>query len=399
MQWWEVHNFMSVSRGKCEFDERGIINLKGYNDSGKSAMLRALDTLFFNIRPNSQVNFIKDGCDYFRVVAHFEDGVTILRDKYINGQSLYEMYKDNELLYSTKVNGVLSRVTEVPEPIRVYLGLISFEGTSLNSRSCFEKQFLVQTSGSENYKILNSVLKSEELATAGELLNNDKNRLASDISNIDSQLSAYRGLYDNDKDITIEMVDYLEGVNSVIDVLDVKKSELCSVKDLSENLDRIIIYDEVQSIEAERFNILHSIGELKHECSDIKIADEVPLLETSHLDLLLSIKKLHSEVSSISSIPEVPIMDAERLSTLLTIKGVAKDMPISIPEVPIIQDSRYHTLMDIISAIEEMNTLSKDITSIEKELEEINKELSNVSEQGGITFVKCPDCGRLIEVV
>ena len=38
LEFWEVWNFMSIEHGKCEFDERGIINIKGYNDSGKSAM-------------------------------------------------------------------------------------------------------------------------------------------------------------------------------------------------------------------------------------------------------------------------------------------------------------------------------------------------------------------------
>ena len=42
---WEVWNFMAIKNGKCDFDERNIINLKGYNDSGKSAMLTALNRL------------------------------------------------------------------------------------------------------------------------------------------------------------------------------------------------------------------------------------------------------------------------------------------------------------------------------------------------------------------
>ena len=159
--WWTAENFMSIENGKCEFDERNIINLKGYKDSGKSAMLLALKVLLSNSHPTKQVDFIQDNKDYFRIIAYFDDGVMILRDKYINGQSLYEMYKDNQVIFSTKQkNGALSSVKGVPEPIQQYLGLITYEDAILNARACFEKQIGVQTTGSENYKMFNTVLKS-----------------------------------------------------------------------------------------------------------------------------------------------------------------------------------------------------------------------------------------------
>ena len=99
---WEVWNFMSLAHAKAEFDEKGIINFKGYNDSGKSAMLTALKVLMCNTNPQKQVGFIQDDKEYFRVLASFDDNVQILRDKYINGQSLYEMYKDGQCIFSTK---------------------------------------------------------------------------------------------------------------------------------------------------------------------------------------------------------------------------------------------------------------------------------------------------------
>ena len=38
----EVFNFMSFKHARLVFDETNILNLKGYNDSGKSAILRAV---------------------------------------------------------------------------------------------------------------------------------------------------------------------------------------------------------------------------------------------------------------------------------------------------------------------------------------------------------------------
>ena len=87
ISFWEVWNFMSIAHGKAEFDDRNIINFKGYNDSGKSAMLTALKVAITNSNPTKQVSFIQDDKEYFRVLIQFDDGVTILRDKYLNGQS------------------------------------------------------------------------------------------------------------------------------------------------------------------------------------------------------------------------------------------------------------------------------------------------------------------------
>ena len=76
--WWEVENFMCYSHAKVEFDEKNVINFKGYNDSGKSAMLQALNVLMFNSNASKQINFIKDDADYFRIMAYFE----ALNEKY-----------------------------------------------------------------------------------------------------------------------------------------------------------------------------------------------------------------------------------------------------------------------------------------------------------------------------
>lgn len=398
LQWWEVYNFMSIAHGKCEFDESGIINLKGYNDSGKSAMLRALDVLFYNIRPNSQINFIKDDTDYFRIVAHFEDGVTIFRDKYINGQSLYEMYKDDELIYTTKVNGVLSKVSEVPEPIKVYLGLLMHDGMMLNSRSCFEKQFLVQTSGSENYKMLNSVLKSEELATAAELINNDKNKLASDISSLDAQLTSYKTLYEDGRYITGGMVDYLEEHNKDIDHLTEKQSSLSQMKYYDENLKEIVVYDEVQSISPEHLSFLLKIRSLVSEVGSIVIPDKVEEVNTKGIAELQAIKGVLDSLGSINIFPKVPELGIDRLTAIASIKSMCSSVPVVQQEVDIIDASRFSALFSVFVALKELSEYVNVLASIDKELAEVNNELSGLVADKDFHFVKCPDCGRVIEV-
>lgn len=401
LKYWTVENFMSIAKAKCEFDETNIINIKGYNDSGKSAMLRALDVLFYNIKPKAQVNFIKDDCDYFRVVAYFDDGVTIMRDKYINGQSLYEMYKDDQLLYTTKVNGVLSRVTKVPDVIEEYLGLLSYDDILLNSRSCFEKQFLVQTSGSENHGVLNSVLKSEELAVAGSLLNNDKNALNAEISGIDSQISTYKELYAKGKDFTDELVSGLELLDEGIDYAEQRQGLLNKMKRTSAEMSSIPVYGEVESVDLTRLNSILGLLGIQRKQSEINVSCEVPNVDTAKLRSLRGIIGIKSDCEKLGvSSCEVPVIDMSRLSLLRGVRdltaSVSKDVH---PEVPVVDGSRFKMLSGVLKSYKAWQKMKEGMDAIESEVSEVMSELDSVVKQSGSRFVKCSNCGSYTEVI
>mgnify|MGYP003093532149 CR=1 FL=1 len=71
----EIKNFMGYESGKIQFDESGVINIKGYNDSGKSAMLTACAVAMMDAYKQKQAKFIRFGEDYFGIVVSFDDGV------------------------------------------------------------------------------------------------------------------------------------------------------------------------------------------------------------------------------------------------------------------------------------------------------------------------------------
>lgn len=397
---WQVTNFMSIGSAKAEFDDSGILNFKGYNDSGKSAMLRALDVLFFNIRPNAQVNFIKNGTDYFRIIAQFEDGVMILRDKYINGQSLYEMYKNGELVYSTKVNGVLSKVSSVPEPIAAYLGLLTYDGMAVNSRSCFEKQLLVQTTGGENYKLLNSVLKSEELATAGTLLNNDKNKLASDIADADRMLKAYKEMRREYGELTGGMIDALVKLDEDIDSLTQRKNIVCTARGLYNKGNEVKVYDELPYLDSEgKVNSLCSIADMKSEIDSISIGIEVPSISTDKHELLQSLKLVKDEIDSINISPLVNNISSDRWADICEIYNVFSELERTqvAPEIQSLSCERLNLVSNLLWSLASINTMDTSIRDIDIELSSIHEEISSIT--GGHTgFVTCPSCGEVFAV-
>ena len=368
---WYVENFMSIEKGKVEFDGTNIINIKGYNDSGKSAMLRAFEVLCSNAHAKSQVGFIQDGKDYFRVVAFFSDGVKILRDKYINGQSLYEMYKGDTLIFTTKKDNVLTKVSEVPQIIVDYLGLVTYDGVCLNHRSCFEKQLGVQTTGGENYKLFNKVLKSEEIARASEMLNNDKNKLLHDIGGAETQIEANKSMLGRGVNISEDMINFLKEHDRLIDIEEQKESELSQMVSLTNDIDSIPILPELPFVEdiTELVNIVNIYTQLK----DTKITPELPEIDAEQLNVLMTIKNNMQALNEVKITPELPEIENQQLLELIAMIKVIKGY---------------------VEAVNNVNDIDKKLTTLSSEKEDLLSQAKDT----GVKLATCPNCGEIFNV-
>lgn len=368
---WEVWNFMSIEHAKVEFDERNIINFKGYNDSGKSAMLQALKVLMSNSDQTKQVLFIKDDKEYFRIVAYFDDGVMIMRDKYINGQSLYEMYKGKECIFSTKqANGALTGVNKVPDPIQEYLGLILYDNTCLNARACFEKQIGVQTTGSENYKMFNTILKSEEIARAAELLNTDKNKLVSDINGVDNEIRVKKSMIEKSQSLTRDIIDFLKESDSELTSAESMQVSLDNINTISSAISKLKILPELDTINTSELTDLLRLQEIMSAIKNINITPQLEQIDNSRLDTLIKIVSLKNNVESCKVSPEVPCVDSDILSVLIQLKNTRDKID------------------ECENIIKETDTKLK---SLDSELSDLQSQLSSMN----VNMIKCPCCGSL----
>lgn len=370
---WEIFNFMSISHAMFTFDETNIINIKGYNDSGKSAALRALDVLFFNVKPSQQVKFIKDDCTYFRVVARFEDGVLILRDKYINGQGLYEMYKGDQLIYTTKQNGELMRINAVPDVIQKYLALVVCDAWNVNSRSCFEKQLLVETKGSENAQAVNALLRAEELATASALLNTDKNKLNSAIGATTAELEVYKKQIKDCIGVSGEMLEALKSHDARLDSAEQCEAGITQYRELNEEIASIPIYPELTGVNMGAVSLLDEVMSVSAELKGIPDIPQLSGIDTSQINALDSIQRVQSQLDAYVEIPSVSAIDISALSLLMQIGEL---------------DSSIASINDGIVNIEDQKKACQvSLAKCEEELQRI-----------GHKFVKCQACGTLVDV-
>ena len=398
---WEVWNFMSIAHAVCEFDEKNIVNLKGYNDSGKSAMLTALKVCLTNSNPTKQVEFITDDKDYFRVLVIFDDDVRLLRDKYRNGQSLYEMYKGDDLLFSTKSkSGALTKVSAVPEPIKQYLGLIDYENTYLNFRSCFEKQIGVQTTGSENYKMFNTVLKSEEIAKASSFLNTDKNKLLSDINSVDAEIKANQAIKGVGQFLSQEEIDYLKEHDNNIDEYDAMEQKVNNINKLDSQIKNIVITPKLNIIASSDLSELIHIVNLVANISSINITPELNIIDSDELNDLKEISEILKKIDSILVTPEINKVDENQLIDIIKLcQGASAYNEIKVaPEINKIDDKQLVTLNTINNIIDDLANCNSNISEIDNRLEVLNKEVDKLQKQSveaGVNMVRCPNCGEV----
>lgn len=399
---WEVWNFMAFKHASVSFDEKNILNFKGYNDSGKSAMCLALNILMTNTDPNKQVDFIHDECDYFRVVAYFDDDIKILRDKYINGQSLYEMYKGEELIFTTKNGKALTRVSEVPQPIQEYLGLISYDNTYLNFRSCIDKQFGAETTGSENYLAFNTVLKAEELASATQMLNNDKNRLVADMSGLENELYVTKQMCTEGNNITDEMVDTLTALDKTVDTLDIRGVDAKQLNDVTTSLSAIPVFPAVEPIETAQFDTLCNLANMKKEVEAIVDYPVVETIDTGRLDEIAGLSKKLEELKGLPTYPEVTLVDTKQIDEISVLWGISQELNTLVvaPAVDTIDSSQLEMICNLRNLLSEIGSCDAKTQQIDGELIELGKTVEQYSamlQQMGIKMVKCPNCGQMFD--
>lgn len=372
----EVINFMGFLKAKIVADETGSWNLKGYNSSGKSAFLTACAVAMMNVYPNKQLKYIHHGKDYFRIILSFDDGVVIVRDKYKNGQSLYEMYKGEEKIYTSKSGDKLTKIDAVPSIIEGYLGMIGTELGYLNYQVRRDPLWLVETRGSDNYYTLNEVLKSVEIAEANALLNADKNALNTDITIVESEYNTLNTQLAGMSTVGDELLGRLYERQSLVSDLWNQYDMLNKIAGIIKELSETEIPPEIERIESDRLVGIQRVGSLLSQLEGIQYFKES--IENISLDRYNAIGRI---VTNLKETQKISYFDGE----IGTIEGTGKLKDLN----------KLSSLVNEMSeAVRELGSLKTTFQSLEDEREALIEQAS----KQGITFTVCTNCGTLLEV-
>lgn len=367
----EVINFMSFKKAKVVFDETGIINLKGYNDSGKSAILRAIAVCLMDKYRSKHAKFIRHGEEYFRIVVSFDDGVSIIRDKYINGQSLYEVYKDGDCIFTTKQGNKLSKVDGVPKPIQDYLGLCVTDSTYLNYQTNEEKLPVVDTTGSENYQMFHEVLRMEEIYRANNMINTDKNELGAQIASIEVELQREEVLLERCGDVSEDFIREIEKLEDNAKATEKKKDSLIGISDAVARYDRIPVIPSIEKVSTDRLKSALAIGSIVSGIESVVSLPSIPKVSSERLSILEGIDNALNHLKGYVDIPEVPKVD----STLLVRSGKLSNLA--------------NTFQGTVKQAIQCRKVDEELSELKKTL----NELVESARSQGIEFVKCDNCG------
>lgn len=372
-----VENFMGFKEGRVTFDDSGIINIKGYNSSGKSAFLTAPAVAMMNLYPQKQAKFIHHDMDYFRVIISFDDGKTLVRVKYKTGQNLYEMYDGDKLVYTTKAGGKLTKVDDVPETIKRYLGLIETELGYLNYQVRRDPLWLIDTKGSENYLTLNEVLKSEQIARAIALINSDRNKLGSDITVLESEINTCRMQLDNFSRIDEGLLSRLSDRELFVHELMRKYDMLWDVYSLCEGLSKMADIPEVGKVEVSRLRAVEGLKGISDDVSNAGYFEsEIAKIQTARYERVSGLSELVVEIDH----------------------GDKESWKEELSKVDI---SMYPKIGEILAIAKQLDSVLSSIGNLDgefKKAEARRDEIVKKAEAEGIKFVVCDNCGTFLEV-
>lgn len=371
----ELVNFMSFKKAKISFDETGIINIKGYNDSGKSAILRGIAVCLMDMFKHKQLKFIRHGEEYFRVVVTFDDGVSILRDKYITGQSLYEVYKGQDLVFTTKQGNRLSKVDGVPKPIADYLGLCVTDSVYLNYQSCIDKLPVVDTTGSENYQMFYEVLRMEEIYKANNMINLDKNDLDLEISTMKYSILQDEALLDNCGDVSQEFIDIIQQLENESTETNKKKETLDGISKIYSGYESIKVLPSIEKVSTDRLSRVYDIGKIVSTLDKKVTIPSIEKVPVGRLESLYSIMDKVDKLQKYKAIPEIPKVNEELVSRRNSVGSIIK----------------------VYKALEKQNGLCSNIDSKLKDLRGNLNSLVSEAKKKGIELVKCENCGCYTE--
>lgn len=363
----ELENFMSLPHAKFDFDTSGIISPVGYNDSGKSALRRALEILWFDKYSQTQAKMITDGRDSFTITNTFDDGVLIQRTKYSSGAGRWLMTRNSQVVFDNKLpNGSLAATKGVPDAIAQYLGVVRDEPTGeiLNIRRNTNKLLPITTTGGENYQIFNNLCRGERIAYAVKTLNSDvnaKNReLAANSSRLIGKQEALASMQVFDEQTEAELLKTANDLKS-------KTAKLASLLAI-----------------AQRYNIF----------ADKAVIAPIQMTDTSRLEVLYAIKQAYIN-SQKETIQPISIIDTSRYAKLLSMQQLLSAMQGTvISQIPVIDLSRYSKLRELSGIATKLSAQEQELASLQNTYKTFRDELTQTARLNNWRI--CKHCGNIV---
>ena len=403
----KAKNFMKLEDLTLNLNP-GFNVITGPSNQGKSSIIKALESLFYNNHTDSRVMQGKDS--YIIGVQDNNNTIMAKRNPSKATKTVYSI--NNNTL--TKVNR--GPIKDVEELLNIKEIDILGQKTRLNFSEQFGGLFLLDKNPSQLYDFLATSDTSNKLNDTTKSMKNDLREIIDSQKRIEGQLDIVKQSYDREKTIlnnlqgseeviteALNISGKVSNINRLEEIINSLESKIQRLNDIKKNLVEI----EVQ------LKILKDLDNLITQNNDIEY------LKSSMLDIANKLKEgreYKSLLSNLNKITNINITGLENeysnynknLTTFLELESLIsrityKENTINrlknnLDIVNNIIDSNTKTLKNldnlislelIINRLETSNKIinsnKEAINNIDKNLDEINKELYE--------FKTCPLCG------
>ena len=414
-----VTNFMSYKDSTVTFDREGdtrnILKFEGRNDTGKSAFSLAALLVLTDAYYTEHKNYIRSGEEFFRVVLTFVDGVVVVYEKNISGVSFYDMYKregdqvnatpifrrESETgiarafdvvqnatrLFSTRFEGEASddfyfaqSVKEVPYRLQQSFGMLSTsDGLSVNYADANSPKLGVNTTGSENAKILNEVLQARSLTLANERANRH-------VLDTQAQLASQRELFNVLKEETQR---YAQVSQELVSAVGAEREHAIAVQ--------------------ERLQVSSSVAEVFSHAAQVQVLPAVPQVGEAvqqQVSMLASVQQVVQGAVSAVTVPQVPVVDADAVRQMQdsaqVVSFVEQAQHVSLfPPVPQVQFQDVQVLEQVSAVVRLCESAAQQVSVRDRaqgEFEQVQQQVSAVVDflrKDGFTVSRCGNCGSV----
>lgn len=256
-----VKNFQSLKDLSVDFNEKGIFRFTGYNNSGKSAFLKAISTLMRNASNNTYKRFLRDEETTFEITSEDFDGNTVTLSR--GAIDFYEWTIDGKQGRMDKTQG------KVPLEVQEYFNLYEENEKTkecLNIRLPREVLLYVDTSGGDNAMMLQKALGTEEYMLAIKKVDKKGREINKEIKLVEKYLDKEVEKLDTVKQDLITKEYNLEEIERYEGTLRKDYEELQKVSSLVEST---VEYAKTDKELKEKKNVLEGL-EIENIQKDIK---------------------------------------------------------------------------------------------------------------------------------
>lgn len=359
-----IENFQSLKDVTIHFDENGAYHIKGKHNIGKSAIVKAINTLFNNASRFKYSSFLRDNCDTFTIEGVFYDGGVVKLSRGAN--DFYEWHLPNNK------SGVLEKTDgKVPVELVEYFNLYNIYEkntttlkVSLNVRKPRNKLIFVDTTAGENYAYFQKAMRTEHFLSASKLAKSEKREITNRKKVEQDKLIEYTDVLDTVEKYYLTEKNLFDKVEKQHEIIEQEYVQVTQAKEM------LAITDDLLVIKREM-----------NETANIKKNDVVTKIEDIDT-VLIEIQNLMQEQEKMASIislaNEVDEIETERTAIQKTLT--------MLEQANLSQEiKQYNFASDFISLSEYVSHLNQEIIDLESfltkftETEKTHSEYQNVS--------------------